>query len=116
MRGKLLADDTSLFSILKNELSTGLDLNNDLEKIRVWVWQWKMQSNADKTEEVVFLWKTSRPLIHFLKLGKDEITTSLEHKHLGMTLDHKLGFQIHIQEAILMQKDWDDKISQQTYF
>ena len=32
---KLFADDTSLFSIVKNELSTGLDLNKDLEKVRI---------------------------------------------------------------------------------
>ena len=36
---KLSADDTSLFSIVKYELSTGLDSNNDLEKIRMWAWQ-----------------------------------------------------------------------------
>ena len=40
-RVKLFADDTSLFSIVKTELSTGLDLNSSLEKIRMWAWQWK---------------------------------------------------------------------------
>ena len=97
----MFADDTSLFSIVKNELSTGLDLNKDLEKVRMWAWQWKMQFNADKTEEVIFSWKKSRPRHPVLKLGNDEIKTSLEHKHLGMTLDNKLGFQSHIREAIL---------------
>ena len=51
---KLFADDTSLFSVVKNESETGLDLNGDLEKIRMWAWQWKMLFNADKTEEVIF--------------------------------------------------------------
>ena len=97
----MFADDTSLFSIVKNELSTGLDLNKDLEKVRMWAWQGKMQFNADKTEEVIFSWKKSRPCHPVLKLGNDEIKTSLEHKHLGMTLDNKLGFQSHIREAIL---------------
>ena len=98
---KLFADDTSLFSIVKNELSTGLDLNKDLEKVRMWAWQWKMQFNAHKTEEVIFSWKKSRPRHPVLKLGNDEIKTSLEHKHLGMTLDNKLDFKSHIREAIL---------------
>ena len=101
---KLCPDDTSLFSIVENELSTGLDLNKDLEKVRMWAWQWKMQFNADKTEEVIFSWKKSRPRHPVLKLWNDEIKTSLEHKHLGMTLDKKLGFQSHIREAIL--KAW----------
>ena len=39
---KLFADDTSLFSVVKYEHDTGLDLNHDLEKIRMWAWQWKM--------------------------------------------------------------------------
>ena len=43
----------------------------------------------------------SRPRHPVLKLGNHEIKTSLEHKHLGMTLDHKLYFQSHIREAIL---------------
>ena len=98
---KLFADDTFLFSIVKNELRTGLDLNKDLEKVRMWAWQWKMQFNADKTEKVIFSWKKSRPRHPVLKLGNDEIKTSLEHKHLGMTLDNKLGFQSHIREVIL---------------
>ena len=98
---KLFADDTSLFSIVKNELSTGLDLYKDLEKVKVWAWQWKMQFNADKTEEVIFSWKKSSPRHPVLKLENDEIKTSLEHKHLGMTLDNKLGFKSHIREAIL---------------
>ena len=97
---KLFADDTSLFSIVKNELSTGLDLNKDLEKVRIWAWQWKMLFNADKTEEVIFSWKKSRPRHPVLKLGNDEIKTSSEHKHLGMALDNKLGFQSHIREVI----------------
>ena len=36
---KLFADDTSLFSVVKNEYDTGLDMNRDLEKIRMWAWQ-----------------------------------------------------------------------------
>ena len=53
-------------------------LNNDLEKIRMRAWQWKMQFNADKTKEVLFSWKKSRPLHPALKLGNDEIKTNLE--------------------------------------
>ena len=33
---KLFADDTSLFSVVKNEYDTGLDMNRDLVKIRMW--------------------------------------------------------------------------------
>ena len=98
---KLFADDTSLFSVVKNEYDTGLDMNRDLEKIRMWAWQWKMLFNADKTEEVIFSWKRTKPHHPILKLGNEEVKTSSEHKHLGMILDHKLDFQSHIREVIL---------------
>ena len=98
---KLFADDTSLFSVVKNEYDTGLDMNRDLEKIRMWAWQWKMLFNADKTEEVIFSWKRTKPHHPILKLGNEEVKTSAEHNHLGMILDHKLDFQSHIREVIL---------------
>ena len=89
---KLFADDTSLFSVVKNEHDTGLDMNYDLEKIRMWAWQWKMLFNADKIEEVIFSWKRAKPHHPILKLGNEEVKTSSEHKHLGMILDHMGGF------------------------
>ena len=51
---KLYPDDTSLFSVVDDENVTARVLNRDLEKINLWVWQWKMQFNANKTEEVIF--------------------------------------------------------------
>ena len=98
---KLFADDTSLFSVVKDEYVTSLALNLDLEKIRIWAWQWKMLFNADKTEEIIFSWKRAKSSHPVLKLGNDEIKTSSEHKHLGIILDSKLDFQSHIREAIL---------------
>ena len=84
----------------------------------MWAWQWKMQFNAYKTEEVTFPWNKSRPRHPVLKLGNDEIKIYLEHKNLGMTLDHMLDFQSHTREAIFdsTEKEWDDKISQQIHF
>ena len=97
---RLFADDTSLFSIVNDVANTAFKLNRDLEKIKLWAWQWKMQFNADKTEEVIFSTKRVKPDHPPLKLGDDVITQSLEHKHLGMVLDSKLDFKSHIREAI----------------
>ena len=77
------------------------ELNRDLEKMRIWAWQWKMQFNADKTEEVIFSTKRARIVHPPLTLGNDEIKRENEHKHLGMILDSKLNFQSHIRAAIL---------------
>ena len=47
---KIFADDTSLFSVVKDERKTADEMNSDLERVRLWAWQWKMKFNADKTE------------------------------------------------------------------
>ena len=76
-------------------------LNSDLEKLRIWAWQWKMKFNADKTEEFVFTCKGSKPVHPTLKLGSSDISAKIEHEHLGMTLDSKLDFQSHVREAVV---------------
>ena len=98
---KLYADDTSLFSVVDDENITARALNRDLEKINLWAWQWKMQFNANKTEEVIFSCKRQKPNHPNLRLGNDAIASKNEHKHLGLILDSKLDFQSHIREAIL---------------
>ena len=97
---KLFADDTSIFSVVRNDRSTE-ELNRDLERLRLWSWQWKMHFNADKTEEVIFSTKTNMPLHDSLQLGNDEIVRKIEHKHIGTILDSKLSFQSHNRDAIL---------------
>ena len=39
---KLFADDTSLFSVVNDINTSGSDLNEDLEKIGIWAFKWKM--------------------------------------------------------------------------
>ena len=64
---KLFADDTSIFSTVKNvNLSTD-QLNSDLEKISVWADQWKMSFNPDpkkQAQEVTFSGKTKKDCLH----------------------------------------------------
>ena len=81
---RLFADDTSLFSVVNDVATTAFEMNYDLEKIKLWVWQWKMQFNTEKTEEVIFSTKRIKPDHPPLKLGDDVISQTLEHKHLGM--------------------------------
>ena len=45
---KLFADDTSILSVVKDKDEAIETLNQDLERVRLWVWQWKMQFNCDK--------------------------------------------------------------------
>ena len=45
---KLFADDTSLFSVVHDINTSGIELNSDLKKINDWAFQWKMTFNPDK--------------------------------------------------------------------
>ena len=54
---KLFADDTSLFSVAHDSTSSIALLNNDLQNISQWDFQWKMVFNPDvskQVQEVVF--------------------------------------------------------------
>ena len=58
---KLFADDTSLFSVVKNKEESASDLTNDLDMISKWAYNWKMSFNPDPgkpVQEVYFLEKT----------------------------------------------------------
>ena len=53
----IFADDTSLFSTVNDPNSSAGELNNDLQQISQWAFQWKMSFNPDPTkpaEEIVF--------------------------------------------------------------
>ena len=54
---KLFADDTSLFTIVKDKNKSANMLNNDLRRISKWAYNWKMLFNSDPSkpaQEVVF--------------------------------------------------------------
>ena len=44
---KLFADDTSLFSVVKNKEESASDLINDLDMISKWAYNWKNSFNPD---------------------------------------------------------------------
>ena len=99
---KLLADDTSLFSIVQNINSTANDLNSDLIKISDWAFQWKMRFNPDpkkQAQEVIFsrrINKIDHPSLYF---NENLVKSSSTQKHLGMILDTKLDFSLHLKNV-----------------
>ena len=96
----MFADSTSLFKVVDDVGRSADVLNTDIDKVQLWAWQWKMQFNANKTEEVVFSCKKVKPYHPQALLGTNLIKKESHHKHLGMQLDSKLNFETHIKEAI----------------
>ena len=87
---KLFVDDISLFSVEHDINQSGINLNDDWEKISNWVFQWKMSFNPDtnkQVQEVIFsrnLRKSNHPSVTF---SSTSVTQSEIQKHLGMFLD-----------------------------
>ena len=48
---KFFAEDTSLFSLVKNVDASNIDLNNDSKKIGEWAFQWKMNFNPNPSKQ-----------------------------------------------------------------
>ena len=98
---KIFADDTSLFSIVENRANSAINLNEDLNKISNWAYQWKMSFNPDplkQAQEVIFskkINKTNHPDITF---NNQIVCATSSQKHLGMILDVKLDFKSHVKE------------------
>ena len=54
---ELLADDTSIFTVVNYPIVVAVDLNNDLEHTKLWANRWRMSFNPDpnkQTVEVIF--------------------------------------------------------------
>ena len=50
---KIIADDTSLFSNVKDATFSGTQLNNDLNRISKWAFQWKVLFNPDPSKQAL---------------------------------------------------------------
>ena len=99
MNSKLFADNTSLFSVIHNSQTSANDLNEDLEMIHNWVFQWKMNFYPDPTKQTqgaIFSHKTKKLPHPPLVFNNANVTQSIYQKHLGIILDSKLTFENHI--------------------
>ena len=76
---KIFADDTFLFSKDCDILKSASNLNEDLEKISYWAYQWKMQFNLDPNnqanETIASRKANSNNLSHpLIKLNNNDIS------------------------------------------
>ena len=101
---KLFADDTSLFTIVKDINESASILNNDLLLISKWAYNWKMLFNPDPTkpaQEVIFSKKKKTQTHPIISVNNIQVEKVPYQKHLGILLDEKLNFKQHVDSAIL---------------
>ena len=104
---KFFADDTMLFSVVKDPTISANNLNHDLDIIQQWAYQWKMEFNPDPTKqatEVLFSCKKSSQNHPQLIFNGIAVAKVKDQKHLGLILDSRLSFEKHINEKIIKAK------------
>ena len=100
---RLFADDSSLFIKVRDVEESQTQLMNDLDKITSWACQWKMEFNPDITKqaiEVIFSHKKKKITHPPLLFNGIPVKRESHTQHLGVILDQRLNFRIHIQEKI----------------
>ena len=99
---KFFADDTMLFSIVKDPVISANDLNHDLNIIRQWAHQWKLEFNPDPTKqatEVLFSCKKSSPK-HPQLLFNGTVVAKVNEKNIWVLY----LIQAYLLRNILMKK------------
>ena len=97
---KIFADDTSLFSHVFDKYKSQSELNNDLQVISNWAFQWEIQMHPDpnkQAQEVYFSKKSNNENSLPVTFNNAKVVTCSTHKHLGLLLDKRLSFNEHIQ-------------------
>ena len=84
------ADDTSIFSIMKNSVSASATLNEDLLLISKWAYSWKIYFNPDPSKqatETVFSKKQSNIQLPALIFNNNILSPSDLHKYIKLVRD-----------------------------
>ena len=101
---KLFADDTSLFTIVKDKQKNADVLNHDQSLISEWAFNWEMLINSDANkpaQEVLFSRKKETQNDPNASLINIQVERVSHRKHLGIIIDEKLNFKEHINSTIL---------------
>ena len=104
---KFFADDTMLFSIVKNPEIYANELNRDLGVIRMCAHQWKLEFNPDPTKQAtedLFSCKKSSPNYPQIIFNGTIVAKTNVQKHLGLSLDSSLSFKKHLRKKSLRLK------------
>ena len=100
---KLFADDTSLFTIVKDKNASANIVNNDLLQISKWAYNRKMLFKSDPNkpaQEILFSRKNKVQVHPTIYLNNIQVERTSYQKHLVISLDGKLNFKQHIDRVI----------------
>ena len=92
-----------MFLVIRDPINTSQKLNNDLHRVSLWAYKWKMSSNPDpskQAQEVIFSRKINKVHHPPFLFNNPTIQQISSQKHLGILLDEEITFKYHISEKI----------------
>ena len=92
----LFADDTIIWDVVKNPVTSIESLNNDLAKVLDWANKWHMTINASKTKVLTVSAKRTPIVYNKLILDNTVLTETFSHKHLGLILTSDMTWDEHV--------------------
>ena len=101
---RLFADDTSLFIIVDNPVTSAEQLNFDIRKVLLWADTWLVSFNVTKTEALLISRKINRPIHPPIYMNNQQITEINSHKHLGLYFSNDCSWHDHINYTV--EKAW----------
>lgn len=95
------ADDTALYSATRTTNRSIKNIQCTLQSIEKFMSKWKIKLNASKTQYIIFPFNRSRKRLPTIPLSfqNNTIIPTPTVKYLGVTLDHKLNFDAHIENT-----------------
>ena len=101
---RLFADDTSLYLIVDNPVTSADTINNDLQIINSWSTAWLVDFNPSKTESLIISRKNNKLLHPDISMNNIIIKNVEVHKHLGLTFSNDAKWNSHI--TFIVSKAW----------
>ena len=92
----LFADDSIVWDIVADPISTTSNLNKDLISVQQWANKWHMSLNAEKTEVLTISAKIKKTTYPRLKMDEVELSEATSHKHLGLILSVNMSWSPHV--------------------
>ena len=92
-----------MFSVVRDPITTSQKLNNELHKVSLWGYKWKMSFNPDpskQAQDVVFSRKINKVHHPSLLFNNSTIQQTSSQKNLGIHIDEELTFKHHINEKV----------------
>ena len=99
---KLLRDETSLLSVVRDVNISSSEFKSDLAEISEWA-KWKISFNPEPskpTQEVIFSGKLKKFPHPSITFKNNPLSFCPAQKHLGLILDSKLTFNEHINHIL----------------